>query len=81
MYMRDAVEAIVREYITGSAWKEYTEKGTVHGIRVSGPNGTKLVEGQAFEEPLYTPCTYVRLSFSKKEGIFYYSNGIHMSQS
>lgn len=55
--MRETVEAIVRGYITGSAWKEYTEKGTVHGIRVSGPNGTKLIEGQAFEEPLYTPCT------------------------
>ncbi|MCJ1349932.1 Bifunctional purine biosynthetic protein ade1, partial [Peltigera leucophlebia] len=51
------IEAIVRGYITGSAWKEYTEKGTVHGIRVSGPNGTKLVESQAFEEPLYTPST------------------------
>lgn len=31
------IEAIVRGYITGSAWKEYQKMGTVHGIRVRGP--------------------------------------------
>lgn len=79
--MRETVEAIVRGYITGSAWQEYTEKGTVHGIRVSGLNGTKLVEGQAFEEPLYTPCTYIRLSLSKKKGIFYLLQQWHTHES
>ena len=46
----------MRGYITGSAWKEYVEKGTVHGVLVSGPDGGKLVESEKFEKPLYTPC-------------------------
>lgn len=50
------VEAIVRGYITGSAWKEYQERGTVHGMQVSGPNGAKLQESEMLEKPLYTPC-------------------------
>ncbi|CUS15838.1 unnamed protein product [Tuber aestivum] len=47
------VEAIVRGYLTGSAWIEYKNFGTVHGIRV--PEG--MVESQAFEKPLFTPST------------------------
>jgi len=47
------VEAIVRGYITGSAWKEYQKKGTVHGIKV--PEGMK--ESEMFKKPLYTPST------------------------
>ncbi|GKT96378.1 phosphoribosylaminoimidazole-succinocarboxamide synthase [Colletotrichum tofieldiae] len=47
------LEAIVRGYITGSAWNEYKAKGTVHGIKV--PAG--MQQSQAFETPLYTPST------------------------
>ncbi|KAI9795491.1 MAG: Bifunctional purine biosynthetic protein ade1 [Piccolia ochrophora] len=48
------IEAIVRGYITGSAWKEYQTRGTVHGIPV--PDG--LQESQEFPGgPLYTPST------------------------
>ena len=48
------IEAIVRGYITGSAWKEYQSKGTVHGLTV--PAGLK--ESQAFPDgPIYTPST------------------------
>ena len=48
------IEAIVRGYITGSAWKEYKEKGTVHGIKIKGG----LRESEAFPEgPIYTPST------------------------
>lgn len=47
------VEAIVRGYLTGSAWVEYQKSGTVHGIQV--PEG--MVECQAFEKPLFTPST------------------------
>lgn len=47
------VEAIVRGYITGSAWAEYKKEGTVHGIKV--PEGMK--ESQMFEKPLFTPST------------------------
>ena len=46
-------ECIVRGYITGSAWAEYRRQGTVSGK--SMPDG--LVEGVAFEEPLFTPTT------------------------
>ncbi|KAL1959614.1 hypothetical protein VTO42DRAFT_1649 [Malbranchea cinnamomea] len=48
------IEAIVRGYITGSAWNEYQKHGTVHGIQV--PPGLK--ESQRFPGgPLYTPST------------------------
>lgn len=48
------IEAIVRGYITGSAWKEYQKSGTVHGIPV--PTGLK--ESEAFPDgPIYTPST------------------------
>ena len=47
------IEAIVRGYITGSAWKEYQQKGTVHGLEM--PKGMQLSE--KFPEPIYTPST------------------------
>ncbi|KAJ9273750.1 hypothetical protein DTO027B5_1849 [Paecilomyces variotii] len=52
------IEAIVRGYITGSAWKEYQTSGTVHGIKV--PAG--LQESQEFPNgPIYTPSTKAEL--------------------
>lgn len=47
------IEAIVRGYITGSAWNEYKAKGTVHGIEM--PEG--LVESEKLAKPLFTPST------------------------
>ena len=48
------IEAIVRGYITGSAWKEYRSKGTVHGMTVQ----EGLKESEAFPGgALYTPST------------------------
>lgn len=47
------IEAIVRGYITGSAWAEYRKSGTVHGIAI--PAG--MQESQAFPTPLFTPST------------------------
>ncbi|EEB07277.1 phosphoribosylamidoimidazolesuccinocarboxamide synthase [Schizosaccharomyces japonicus yFS275] len=47
------IEAIVRGYITGSAWSEYKKSGTVHGMPM--PEG--MQESQAFPEPLFTPST------------------------
>ncbi|KAL4821097.1 hypothetical protein BDW67DRAFT_180643 [Aspergillus spinulosporus] len=48
------IEAIVRGYITGSAWNEYKKTGTVHGIPVK----EGLRESEAFPDgPLYTPST------------------------
>ena len=48
------IEAIVRGYITGSAWKEYKAEGTVHGMKVE----SGLSECEAFPQgAIYTPST------------------------
>lgn len=47
------VECIVRGYLSGSAWKEYREKGTVCGLPL--PRG--LVESSRLPEPIFTPST------------------------
>ena len=47
------IECIVRGYITGSAWKEYREHGTMHDERL--PAG--LLESQQLPEPVFTPST------------------------
>ncbi|TAQ86623.1 hypothetical protein B7494_g5054 [Chlorociboria aeruginascens] len=51
------IEAIVRGYITGSAWKEYCEKGTVHGMQIEEPEGGKFLESERLTAPIYTPST------------------------
>ncbi len=47
------VECIVRGYITGSGWKDYTASGSVSGVAL--PSG--LLESQQLPEPIYTPST------------------------
>ncbi|KAK8151748.1 phosphoribosylaminoimidazole-succinocarboxamide synthase [Phyllosticta citrichinensis] len=47
------IEAIVRGYITGSAWAEYRKTGTVHGAPM--PEG--LRESEELPEPVFTPST------------------------
>jgi phosphoribosylaminoimidazole-succinocarboxamide synthase len=47
------IECVVRGYISGSAWKEYRETGTVCGIKL--PAGLK--ESQQLPEPIFTPAT------------------------
>jgi len=47
------VECIVRGYLTGSAWKEYRENGTMHGVPL--PAGMR--ESERLPEPLFTPST------------------------
>lgn len=47
------LEAIVRGYITGSAWKEYQKLGTVHGL--PAPEG--LLESEVLPTPIFTPST------------------------
>jgi phosphoribosylaminoimidazole-succinocarboxamide synthase len=47
------IEAIVRGYLTGSAWVEYKDKGTIHGITVKAG----MVESEKLSEPLFTPST------------------------
>ncbi len=47
------VECIVRGYLFGSAWKEYSGSGVVCGITL--PKG--LVEASRLDEPVFTPST------------------------
>jgi phosphoribosylaminoimidazole-succinocarboxamide synthase len=47
------VECVVRGYISGSAWKEYREHGTLAGERL--PSG--LQESSPFDRPLFSPAT------------------------
>jgi phosphoribosylaminoimidazole-succinocarboxamide synthase len=47
------IECIVRGYITGSAWKEYSRNGTMHGEALPGG----LLESAELPEPVFTPST------------------------
>ena len=47
------IECIVRGYLSGSAWKEYTATGTVHGRPL--PSG--LRQSEQLPDPLFTPST------------------------
>jgi phosphoribosylaminoimidazole-succinocarboxamide synthase len=47
------VECIVRGYISGSAWKEYRARGTMHGTRLPAD----LREAERLPEPVFTPST------------------------
>ena len=47
------IECVVRGYLVGSGWKDYTATGTVCGHAL--PEG--LVESQQLPEPIFTPAT------------------------
>lgn len=47
------VECVVRGYISGSAWKEYAEAGTLAGERLPGG----LLESGRLEAPIFSPAT------------------------
>jgi phosphoribosylaminoimidazole-succinocarboxamide synthase len=47
------IEAVVRGYVAGSAWKDYQANGAVCGIAL--PAGLK--EAQKLPEPIFTPAT------------------------
>lgn len=47
------VECIVRGYISGSAWKEYLQTGSISEIKL--PKG--LRESEKLSEPIFTPST------------------------
>ena len=50
---RIPVECVVRGYLSGSAWAEYQEQGTIFGRPL--PKG--LEESQELPQPLFTPTT------------------------
>lgn len=47
------VECVVRGYISGSAWAEYLQNGSISGIKL--PPGLK--ESEKLPEPIFTPAT------------------------
>ena len=47
------IECVVRGYISGSAWKEYRERGTLAGERL--PPG--LLESDRLDPPIFSPAT------------------------
>lgn len=47
------VECVVRGYLSGSAWKEYRERGTLAGERL--PPG--MEESGRFDRPIFSPAT------------------------
>ena len=47
------IEAVVRGYLAGSAWKEYQVTGSVCGVKL--PKG--LGHGSKLPEPIFTPAT------------------------
>ncbi|KPI43572.1 Phosphoribosylaminoimidazole-succinocarboxamide synthase [Cyphellophora attinorum] len=59
------IEAIVRGYITGSAWSSYQKTGEVNGKNL--PQG--LQESDQFPEPLYTPSTKAELYAKRIEDL------------
>ncbi|MPZ47683.1 MAG: phosphoribosylaminoimidazolesuccinocarboxamide synthase, partial [Betaproteobacteria bacterium] len=47
------IEAVVRGYLAGSAWKDYRTSGSVCGIALP----PRLKEAQQLPEPIFTPAT------------------------
>jgi phosphoribosylaminoimidazole-succinocarboxamide synthase len=47
------IECVVRGYLSGSAWKEYRERGTLAGESLSAG----LRESDRFEPPVFSPAT------------------------
>jgi len=74
------VECIVRGYITGSAWKEYRQAGTMHGARL--PEG--LLESSRLPEPVFTPSTKAdeghdeNISFAAAAGLIGEALAVHV---
>lgn len=65
------VECIIRGYITGSGWKEYSKSRTIGSM----PIEQDMVESEQFNEPLFTPSTKAdkghdeNISFEKMKAI------------
>ena len=58
------IEAIVRGYVTGSAWKEYKKSKTIHNESIK----QNLSEHGKLTEPLFTPSTKAEIG-NKDENI------------
>jgi phosphoribosylaminoimidazole-succinocarboxamide synthase len=58
---RIAIEWVIRGYLSGSAWAEYQQSGTISGIPM--PKG--MLESQELPEPLFTPTTKAETGHDK----------------
>jgi phosphoribosylaminoimidazole-succinocarboxamide synthase len=47
------VECVARGYLSGSAWEEYRQSGTISGLRIA----KGLKQSQELPQPLFTPTT------------------------
>jgi phosphoribosylaminoimidazole-succinocarboxamide synthase len=47
------VECVVRGYLSGSAWEEYEQRGTISGLKAA----KGLKQSQELPQPLFTPTT------------------------
>jgi len=47
------VECVARGYLSGSAWEEYKQSGTISGL----PVASELKQSQELPQPLFTPTT------------------------
>lgn len=50
---RIPVECVVRGYLSGSAWAEYSARGTINGLAMR----PGMKESERFPEPIFTPTT------------------------
>jgi phosphoribosylaminoimidazole-succinocarboxamide synthase len=50
---RLAIECVVRGYLSGSAWEEYRQAGTISGL----PVAKGLKQSQELPQPMFTPTT------------------------
>jgi len=60
-------ECVVRGYLSGSGWKEYSKSGTVCGLKL--PKG--LGESQKLEKPLFTPSTKAEIGHDENVSFQY----------
>jgi phosphoribosylaminoimidazole-succinocarboxamide synthase len=47
------LNALIRGYLSGSAWKEYSARGTLAGEQLP----KHLLESQALDPPVFSPAT------------------------
>ena len=59
------IESVVRGYLSGSAWEEYQQYGTVSGL----PLAKGLKQSQELPQPLFTPTTKAETGHDKPLGM------------
>ncbi|MDO8500332.1 MAG: phosphoribosylaminoimidazolesuccinocarboxamide synthase [Gemmatimonadaceae bacterium] len=71
------VECVIRGYISGSAWKEYAERGTLAGEPL--PEG--LTESERLPSPIFSPATKAEAGHDENISIFRMESAIGRSET